>query len=59
MIRWHRGRIGTAQFKLALIAGIGSRNLSKIEGESRRSHLDTYFRLCRILGIDTFSEVRP
>jgi transcriptional regulator with XRE-family HTH domain len=46
IIRMHRERLGIAQ-------------LSKIERGSRRSHLDTYLKLCAILGIDLFAEVRP
>ena len=59
MIRLHRERLGIAQLELASMAGIDAGNLSKIERGSRRSHLDTYLRLCGILGIDIFAEVRP
>ncbi|WP_323042531.1 helix-turn-helix transcriptional regulator [Gemmobacter sp.] len=59
MIRLHRERLGIAQLELASMAGIDPGNLSKIERGSRRSHLDTYLRLCGILGIDIFAEVRP
>jgi DNA-binding XRE family transcriptional regulator len=59
IIRMHRERLGIAQLELAAMAGIDPGNLSKIERGSRRSHLDTYLKLCAILGIDLFAEVRP
>ncbi|SNT39222.1 Helix-turn-helix [[Luteovulum] sphaeroides subsp. megalophilum] len=58
MIRSRRERLGIAQFELASMAGIDPGNLSKIERGSRRSHLDTYLKLCGILGIDLFAEAR-
>ncbi len=58
VIRSHRERLGIAQHELASMAGIDAGNLSKIERGSRRSHLDTYLRLCAILGIDLFAEPR-
>ena len=57
-IRARRERLGIAQLELASMAGIDPGNLSKIERGSRRSHLDTYLKLCGILGIDLFAEVR-
>ncbi|PKP62734.1 MAG: XRE family transcriptional regulator [Alphaproteobacteria bacterium HGW-Alphaproteobacteria-8] len=59
IIRTRRERLGIAQLELASMAGIDPGNLSKIERGSRRSHLDTYLKLCGILGIDLFAEVRP
>ena len=59
MIRLRRERLGIAQLELASMAGIDPGNLSKIERGSRRSHLDTYLKLCGIIGIDLFAEVRP
>ena len=58
MIRSRRERLGIAQLELASMAGIDPGNLSKIERGSRRSHLDTYLKLCGILGIDLFAEAR-
>lgn len=58
MIRLHRERLGIAQLELASMAGIDPGNLSKIERGNRRSHLDTYLKLCGILGIDLFAEAR-
>lgn len=58
VIRSHRERLGIAQHELASMAGIDAGNLSKIERGSRRSHLDTYLRLCAILGIELFAEPR-
>lgn len=58
VIRSHRERMGIAQHELASMAGIDAGNLSKIERGTRRSHLDTYLRLCAILGIDLFAEPR-
>lgn len=59
LIRLRRVRLGIAQLELASAAGIDAGNLSKIERGSRRSHLDTYLRLCSLLGIDLFAELRP
>lgn len=58
MIRSRREELGIAQLELAAMAGIDPGNLSKIERGSRRSHLDTYLRLCGLLGIDLFAELR-
>ena len=58
VIRSHRERMGIAQHELASIPAIDARNLSKIERGTRRSHLDTYLRLCAILGIDLVAEPR-
>jgi len=58
MIRSRRERLGIAQLELASMAGIDPGNLSKIERGSRSSHLDTYLKLCGILGIDLFAEAR-
>ena len=58
MIRSRRERLGIAQLELASMAGIDPGNLSKIESGSRRSHLDTYLKLCGHLGIDLFAEAR-
>jgi transcriptional regulator with XRE-family HTH domain len=59
MIRSRREQLGIAQLELGSMAGIDPGNLSKIERGSRRSNLDTYLKLCGILGIDLFAEVRP
>jgi ribosome-binding protein aMBF1 (putative translation factor) len=59
MIRSRRERLGIAQLELASMAGIDPGNLSKIERGSRSSHLDTYLKLCGMLGIDLFAEARP
>ncbi len=59
MIRSRREQLGIAQLELASMAGIDPGNLSKIERGNRRSHLDTYLKLCGILGIDLFAEARP
>lgn len=55
-----------AQFSVKIMRLTGSLlgenqdgNLSKIERGSRRSHLDTYLKLCVVLGIDVFAEARP
>jgi transcriptional regulator with XRE-family HTH domain len=58
MIRKRREKLGISQLELASIAGIDPGNLSKIERGIRRSHLDTYMKLCRLLGIDIFAEER-
>ena len=58
LIRLHREHLGIAQLELASMAGIDAGNLSKIERGSRSSHLDTYLKLCSLLGIDLWAEVR-
>ncbi len=59
MIRSRREQLGIAQLELASMAGIDPGKLSKIERGTRRSPLDTYLKLCGILGIDLFAETRP
>lgn len=58
MIRDRRERLGIAQIELAAMAGMDPGNLSKIERGGRRAHLDTYLKLCRMLGIDLVAEAR-
>jgi transcriptional regulator with XRE-family HTH domain len=58
MIRARRERLGIAQLELAAMAGMDPGNLSKIERGGRRAHLDTYLKLCCMLGIDLVAEAR-
>ncbi|ESQ75031.1 helix-turn-helix domain-containing protein [Asticcacaulis sp. AC402] len=58
VIRERRKAIGMSQDTLSSLSGIAQPNLSKIERGKAGAKLDTYLKLCALIGIDLFAVPR-
>jgi transcriptional regulator with XRE-family HTH domain len=57
-IRDRRKHLGMSQEALSSLSGIAQPNLSKIERGMADARLDTYLKLCFLLGIDLVAVTR-
>ena len=58
VIRERRRKLGMTQESLSNLSGIAQPNLSKIERGEADARLDTYLRICLLLGIDLIAVPR-
>jgi HTH-type transcriptional regulator / antitoxin HipB len=59
VISTRRKALGMTQEELSSLSGIAQPNLSNIERGVADGRLDTYLKICALIGIDLFAVPRP